>query len=157
MFRAIYMLMRIHERDIQSGTKAPIDICINSFGGNVRDGLSLISLIESMKDEGYTINTVNMGYAMSMGFLISIVGTSKKAYRHSVYMNHDMSVFFEGNLESVRQDFEQSKVLREEIKSIIKKYTKISEEELEETYKTKSDRIYTLEEALALGICEEVI
>lgn len=41
--------------------KEPIELYINSNGGLVTECMSLISLIEQMKEDGYTIITINAG------------------------------------------------------------------------------------------------
>lgn len=157
MFRCIYTLMRIRELDKAIGAKAPIEICINSRGGSVNDGLSLISIIESMKDDGYDITTTNMGYAYSMGFLISIVGTHRYAYRYAEYIWHDISSIVGGKLDSIKDDFEDMNRKRDVANSIIKKYTKLTDKDLEDIYAHKLDKTYSIEDAKSLNICDEVI
>ena len=157
IFRCIYTLMRIREADKSVGTKAPIEICINSRGGAVHDGLSLISLIESMKDEGYEITTTNMGYAYSMGFLISIVGTHRHAYRYADYLWHDVSSISVGKMESMLEDIESLKKLRDIVNGIVKKYTNLTEDDLKDIYDRKLDKTYSAKEAQELNICDEVV
>lgn len=157
MFRAQFELMRIRENDIKLGTKKPIEIYINSYGGSVYDGLSLISLIESMKDEGYEITTINMGYAISMGFIISLVGTYRKAYRYANYMFHDISTYSHGKLETIKQDVVQTENLRNMTTSIILKYTSLTEDYINHVFETKTDKYFNADEALELNICDEVI
>lgn len=157
IFRCIYTLMRIREADKSVGTKAPIEICINSNGGSVPDGLSLISLIESMKDEGYEITTTNMGYAYSMGFLISIVGTHRHAYRYADYLWHDISSISAGKTESMLEDIESLKKLRGVVNGIVKKYTKLTDEDLNDIYTHRLNKTYSVDEAKELKICDEVV
>lgn len=157
MFRCIYTLMRIREADKKLGTKAPIEILINSCGGTVYDGLSLISLIENMKDDGYTIITTNMGYAFSMGFLISIVGSVRKSFRYATYLHHDMSSMNYGKLASMEEEINDMRVLRKRVDDIVLKYTKLTQADLDEINNKKLDKRFTAEEALALKICDEVL
>lgn len=157
MFRCIYTLMRIREADKKLDTKAPIEILINSCGGTVYDGLSLISLIENMKDDGYTIITTNMGYAFSMGFLISIVGSVRKSFRYATYLHHDMSSMNYGKLASMEEEVNDMRVLRKRVDEIVLKYTKLTQADLDEINNKKLDKRFTAEEALALKICDEVL
>lgn len=157
MFRCIYTLMRIREADKKLGIKAPIEILINSCGGTVYDGLSLISLIENMKDDGYTIITTNMGYAFSMGFLISIVGSVRKSFRYATYLHHDMSSMNYGKLASMEEEVNDMRVLRKRVDEIVLKYTKLTQADLDEINNKKLDKRFTAEEALALKICDEVL
>lgn len=157
MFRCIYTLMRIREADKKLGTKEPIEILINSCGGTVYDGLSLISLIENMKDDGYTIITTNMGYAFSMGFLISIVGSVRKSFRYATYLHHDMSSMNYGKLAFMEEEINDMRILRKRIDDIVLKYTKLTQADLDEINNKKLDKRFTAEEALALKICDEVL
>lgn len=157
MFRCIYTLMRIREADKKLGTKEPIEILINSCGGTVYDGLSLISLIENMKDDGYAIITTNMGYAFSMGFLISIVGSVRKSFRYATYLHHDMSSMNYGKLASMEEEINDMRILRKRVDDIVLKYTKLTQADLDEINNKKLDKRFTAEEALALKICDEVL
>lgn len=157
MFRCIYTLMRIREADKKLGTKEPIEILINSCGGTVYDGLSLISLIENMKDDGYTIITTNMGYAFSMGFLISIVGSVRRSFRYATYLHHDMSSMNYGKLASMEEEINDMRILRKRVDDIVLKYTKLTQADLDEINNKKLDKRFTAEEALALKICDEVL
>lgn len=157
MFRCIYTLMRIREADKKLGTKEPIEILINSCGGTVYDGLSLISLIENMKDDGYTIITTNMGYAFSMGFLISIVGSVRKSFRYATYLHHDMSSMNYGKLAFMEEEINDMRILRKRVDDIVLKYTKLTQADLDEINNKKLDKRFTAEEALALKICDEVL
>jgi len=157
IFRCIYTLMRIREFDNKTGIKKPITLYINSCGGTVYDGMSLISLIESMQDEGYQIDTVNMGYAMSMGFIISLVGTHKYCFRHSTYMYHDISSLVIGKLAQMQEDIKQTERLRDEITEFVLSKTKLTKEQLYDIHEHKRDVYYTSKQAVELGICEEII
>ena len=157
MFRCIYTLIRIREADKKLGTKEPIEILINSCGGTVYDGLSLISLIENMKDDGYTIITTNMGYAFSMGFLISIVGSVRKSFRYATYLHHDMSSMNYAKLAFMEEEINDMRILRKRVDDIVLKYTKLTQADLDEINNKKLDKRFTAEEALALKICDEVL
>lgn len=158
VLRTIYTLMRLRESDTRLGTKEPINIYINSSGGAVYDGLTLISLIESMKDEGYEINTINMGYAMSMAFLISIIGTHRYAFRYATYMVHDIAASLGFNkLQAQKNQMQESERLRNVSSGIITKNSSIVKGDLIDVYEHQVDRYIDTEEALRLNICDKII
>lgn len=68
--------------------RQPILLYINSCGGSVIDCMSLISTILVSKTPVYTIN---LGYSYSAGFLISLSGSKRYAYKDSSYLLHDGS------------------------------------------------------------------
>lgn len=73
---AVYHILRYNrlDKDIPVNERKPIIIYINSPGGNVTDGYSLIDVMLTSKTPVYT---VNLGIAYSMGFLIYIAGGTK--------------------------------------------------------------------------------
>ena len=154
---AIYYLHRLRSIDLKRGEKRPIEILINSCGGNVQDGLTLISLIESMKDEGWEITTTNMGYAYSMGFILSICGTHRYAYRYSSYLFHDASFAVAGMFEDITDEVNKVNRLRGIIKEIICKYTKLTAEDIEAVCTKRADKTFSAEKAVELGIADKIV
>lgn len=157
VLEAMYYLYRFKSLDKKKGKKRPIKILIDTPGGSVYDGLMLISLIESMRDEGWTIDTVNIGTAYSMGFIISLVGTHRYAYKYSSYLLHDISFEIGGSARSVKEKMEETDRISRVVCDIIKKYTDISEEEIEDIFAHKKDKIYSCDKALELKICDKII
>lgn len=157
ILEAIYYLYRFRSIDIKLGQKRPIDILINSCGGNVMDGFSLISLIESMKEEGWIINTTNIGYAFSMGFYISICGSNRYSYRYATYLCHDISFGFEGNFGEIMEKVKESERLRKILEEITIKYTKLTKEDLNKIFEYRLDKTYSANDAVKLGIADAII
>lgn len=157
VLEAMYYLYRFRTIDTKKKVKKPITILIDTPGGSVYDGLMLISLIESMRDEGWEINTVNIGTAYSMGFIISLVGTNRYAYRYSTYLLHDISLEIGGNARSIKEKMEETDRLSTVMCDIIKKYTDISEDEIEDIFAHKKDKIYSCDKAIELKICDKII
>lgn len=158
ILEAIYLLHRLRDLDEKySDTKRPIEIQINSNGGNVDDGLTLISLIESMKEEGYEIITTNIGRAYSMGFLISLCGSKRTAYRYAHYMYHDISYGLFGKHGDIVEYIETCKHFREIIKEIVCKYTTLKKEELDDINIKKQDKYFNVDEMLELKGVDEIV
>lgn len=157
IFECIYYLYKLMDMDKRTGEKSPIDIFINSNGGYVDDGLTLISLIEYMKDNGYDITTINMGRAYSMGFMISICGTHRKSYRYGRYMVHDISSCAYGKAQQMQEDIEDMKISRAVLYDIIQKYTSITLEQLTEWQEKKIDKFLSAQELLELKGVDEIL
>ena len=144
ILEAIYFLNRIKYIDDKfRKTKDDIEIQINTDGGLVEDGFSLISLIENMKEEGYNIITTNIGKAYSMGFLISLCGSIRQSYRYSTYMFHDISYGVYGKHGDINDSVEHANMLRKNIYSIVTKYTTLTEEDLKDINEHRKDKFYT--------------
>jgi ATP-dependent Clp protease protease subunit len=69
-------------------SKKPITIEINSPGGSVADGMSIINAIEHAKSP---IITIISGQVCSMAALISICGDKRLIYSNSYWMQHSTS------------------------------------------------------------------
>lgn len=68
--------------------KAPIDILIDSYGGNVEYGNDLIRGIDALKQAGFTVRCVNVGHAYSMGFMIMMHCSQRYAIPQAKWMFH---------------------------------------------------------------------
>jgi len=157
VFEVIYFLDRLRDIDFKKGTKEDIEIVIDSYGGHIYHGLSLISKQQQMIDEGYRIITTVSGVAMSMGYCVSVVASKRRGYRHSTYLLHQPSSGTWGTLKQMEDDIEETNRLWEKMKNIVKQYTKITEEELETMKREKRDWIFSAEEALKYGIIDEIL
>ena len=157
---AIYYLYTLMDLDREEGVEKnpkPIDILLNTPGGSVWDGLILVSLIEQMKDAGYTINTTAIGTAASMGFIIFITGSNRYSYRHAQFMLHDISTMMGGKVKDLEESMEDLKKCQKQVFDIIRKYTHVPEEKLNEWVDHKRDMFFYPDEAVELGIVDKVL
>ena len=132
---------------------------MNSPGGIVYSGLMLISKIESMKKDGYIIEIITGGMSASMSFLIGICGSKgyRKAGKYSTFLCHQPSGGGIGTNLKIKRLSDELDRLWEISKEIIRKNTTMSDELLSEIYKTDCDYIMNSEQALSLGIIDEII
>lgn len=158
MFKACYLLDRLVELDKQSdGIKRDLEIVIDSYGGSVYSGLSLISKVESLKDAGYKIITTVNSVAMSMGFMFLLCGSERRALRHARIMCHQPSSGTWGTLQEQQEDIEETNMLWIRMKELIIKYTHITDEQLEDIKSRKYDWFMWSEQALELGVIDKII
>lgn len=157
ILECMYYLYTLQEIDRKTKTKAPIDILVNTNGGEVYEGLSLISLIERMKTDGYEINTINIGKAFSMGFMISICGTHKYAYKYSTYMLHDISTGVVDKAQNIMEYMEEINRLRDIFMDIVTSYTNVNEKDFKFIINNKLDKYYSSKESVQFGICDKII
>lgn len=155
-YRFVDCVNRFISLDERTGEKRPIEILINSCGGAVYYGLTIISMIEKLKNMGYDVVTTNMGLCASMAFIISICGTQRKAFKYSVYMYHDISSVTGGKLEYMKEDVEELKKLKSVLDDIVLKYTNIEAGSISYWCNRKMDKYFYPEEALDLKIADIV-
>lgn len=153
----LYTLMDLDREESVEKNPKPIDILLNTPGGSVWDGLILVSLIEQMKDMGYTINTTAIGTAASMGFIIFITGSNRYSYRHAQFMLHDISTMMGGKVKDLEESMEDLRKCQKQVFDIIKKYTCVPDEKLKEWIDHKRDMFFYPDEAAELGIVDKVL
>lgn len=109
------------DRDIPPSERKPIRLYINSPGGDVNEGFSLISIIERSKTPIYTIN---MGQWSSMAFLIGIAGHKRYTLPYSMFLMHDGSQIALGSTNKVQDQIDFTKRFEKEVvKKHILKYS----------------------------------
>ena len=139
------------------GTGKEITILLNTCGGEVYNGFSLVDYIEKLK----TKTTIKiLGMAASMGALISIAGKNNPNVKtvcspFSVFLVHSGSDCMAGNTNAIKDMFHFSEKYEEKISKYILSHTKISEEEYIKM--TRYEWWMTSEEALEKGLVDEIV
>lgn len=162
MFTTMYYMDKIKAQDevraIPMKDRQPITLVVNSYGGSVYEALALIGKIENFQKLGYKIDTLVTGKAMSCGSLISVCGSTRRAYKYSTILIHKLSGFMAGQYDNLVVTHEENIRIQNLLENIYiaKCKGKLSKELLLE--KTKGiDWYITPEDALELGIIDEII
>jgi ATP-dependent Clp protease protease subunit len=161
IFKCVYYMQRLKDmddaKDIPIKKRKSIEIIIDSYGGAIYHGNSLISKIEEFKEFGYEIITTVQSVAMSMGFMILVSGSKRRAQRYASILFHQPSSGSRGTLQLMQDDLKETERLWELMKVITKKNTKLTEEYLEEVKDRNRDIIFNPQEALDAGIIDEIL
>lgn len=153
----LYYLSKIKSIDEQLGTKDDIEIYVDTNGGEVFAAFSVVDMIEQMKKDGYNIITINMSKAFSAGFLIVLSGSIRKAFSRSRYMLHDVSNATWGKTQQMREDIEETEIIRGMCFDLIQKYCNISEEQIKYWIDRKVDKFFSAKEMLELKGVDEIL
>lgn len=135
--------------------KKPIDVFINSSGGEIIAGMLMYDCIQSTKTP---IRMFCMGAAYSMGALLFASGThGRYMFEHSELMLHEplLGSKVAGNASSLRSISESLNDAKRKMNSILVKHTGRSEQEIEEA--TSFDHFFTPEESIDFGLADEII
>ena len=112
VFETMYFMDRIKSIDEIEGLpicdRKPIEILIDSCGGSVYDGLTLISKIKTFQKMGYIIITTATGIAMSMGSAISLTGSIRQSYMYTRFMFHQPSSVAWGTLRDMKRSTKET-------------------------------------------------
>ena len=140
---------------LMEDNQSPIDIFINSPGGEVNSGLAIYDLIQSCKAP---VNMYCIGMAASMGALIFAGG--KKGHRfimpHSQVMIHEPLIpnGVGGSASSIKSTADSILQTRELLNGILAKHTGKTIEEINKA--TDHDNFMTADEAIEFGLCDKV-
>lgn len=132
----------------------PIKMYIDSYGGAVYQCLGLLGVMEKSETPIHTIVT---GAAMSCGFMILISGHKRFGYVHSTPLYHQVSTGFMGKIQDLEEKIVETRRLQKKIESITLDRTKITKKKLEKVLRNKVDWFMTAEEALSLGVIDEIL
>lgn len=133
----------------------PVNIYINSPGGEVNAGLMIYDAIRGSKLE---INMICTGLAASMAAVLLAGGQRGSRYilRHSKVMIHEPlpANGVGGSATSIRKISESIIETRELVNGILAKHTGKTLEEINEA--TSFDNYMSAEEAIAFGLCDRI-
>lgn len=132
--------------------KKPIYLEINSPGGSVSDGMSIINTIEHIKSPVYTIIS---GQACSMAALISICGDKRMIYTNSYWMQHSTSDIVGDYIQYIKDRTKFLCEFENRTEKMLKNRTKLSNLDIT---KIRSGELWlNADQALAKGVVDEVI
>ena len=131
-----------------------ITMHVDSPGGSVKSGLSMVDVMEYIKSD---IKTVNTGMAASMGSVLLGAGTKGKrsSLRHSTTMLHQSSGGFTGNIQDAEIDWQEWQKVNKELFNLLGEYCgKTADEVMKDATR---DFWLNAKEAKAYGIIDEII
>ena len=132
-----------------------INMYISSGGGGIYAGNGVIDV---MKHISTPVNTICTGIAMSMGNQILAAGTgTRKAMANSRIMIHSLAGGTQGKFQDMEIDYKESKYLQEKLMAQMAEYTKGKTSYEEICILTDRDKFLSPEEALQIGLIDEII
>lgn len=139
---------------LDSVNKDDITMHIDSPGGSVKSGLSMVDVMEYIKCD---IITVNTGMAASMGSVLLGAGTKgkRKSLRHSRVMLHQSSGGFRGNIQDAEIDWKEWQLVNEELFILLGKYCDKTPEQVKED--ASRDFWLSADEAVKYGIIDSIV
>lgn len=136
-------------------TEDPIDVLINSPGGEINAGLLMYDVIQSSLAP---IRIFCIGKAYSMGAVLLASGRhGRYILPHSEVMLHEPAIgdCVSGNVSSIRSLSESMAEIKKRINYILAKHTGQSEEVIEK--QTGYDHFFGPEESVAFGLADKIV
>ena len=131
-----------------------ITLHVDTPGGSVKSGLSIVDVMNYVKSDIITINT---GMAASMGSILLGAGTKGKRYSlpNSRVMLHQVSTGASGNIQDIRRSIAEGEKYNTKLFKLLGEYTdKTPETVLEDANR---DLWLDSDEAKAYGIIDDII
>jgi ATP-dependent Clp protease protease subunit len=131
-----------------------ITLHVDSPGGSVKSGLSIVDVMDYVSSDIVTINT---GMAASMGSILLGAGTKGKRYslRFSRVMLHQVSSGAEGNIQDMRISLQEAEKYNELLFGLLGQYT---DKDPKQVMKDATrDKWLNSDEAKAYGIIDNII
>jgi len=134
--------------------KTDITMHIDSPGGSVKSGLSMVDVMNYI---GCDIRTVNTGMAASMGSILLGAGTKGKrsSLRFSRTMLHQSSGGFGGNIQDAEISMKEWQKLNDILFSLLGEYCGRDAEQVKQD--ASRDLWLDSEQALEYGIIDEIV
>ena len=139
---------------LSNTSDADITMHIDSPGGSVKSGLSMVDVMDYIPCD---IRTVNTGMAASMGSVLLGAGTKGKraSLKHSQTMLHQSSGGFRGNIQDAEIDWKEWQKVNEELFVLLGQYCDKKPEQVKKD--ASRDFWLSSKEALKYGIIDEII
>jgi ATP-dependent Clp protease protease subunit len=127
---------------------------IDSPGGSVKSGLSIVDVMDYVSSDIVTINT---GMAASMGSILLGAGTKGKRYalRFSRVMLHQVSTGAAGNIQDIRISLKEGEKYNDLLFGLLGEYTNKDPKQVMQD--AQRDLWLSSEEAVSYGIVDSVI
>lgn len=137
----------------------PIEFYLSTPGGSLYDMFAIYDMITHIKEQGCEVKTVGIGQVMSAGILLLASGTkgSRKVGRHCRLMLHDVRGEAHGLTRVLQESVDEIQRSKEDLVSALKVSTKMKEKEIRKMLAKGTDYFFGAEEAVKLGIADEII
>jgi ATP-dependent Clp protease protease subunit len=133
--------------------KAPVNLMINSPGGDIYEMFGIIDYIETLDIK---VNTICRGRAFSAAAIILTCGTGTRMMsKRSTVMFHQSSSFLGGKMSDITAYLDNVKSLEKIIYGMLAEKTKKDAEWWKN--KMRSDMFLTAEELLDIGVIDQII
>jgi len=135
----------------------PFEFLISTFGGIAMDMFAIYDTLRLIRDD-CEIHTIGMGKVMSAGVLLLAAGTKGKRRigKNCRVMLHSVTGGHHGTYHNLENEFEEVKWIQEQHISALIAETNMTKKYLKRLLARKINVYFTAEEAVKLGIADEI-
>ena len=136
----------------------PFELYISTYGGSASDMFAIYDIMRQIREE-CDISTIGVGKVYSAGTLLLAAGTKgkRKIGKNCRVMIHDIVSGTSGSLHDLKNELKEINMIQKQYISMMARETNMSEREIRNLIKKKINVYLTAEQAVEMGIADEVI
>jgi len=145
------------EEDLEDAWK-PIKMIISTQGGSAHEMFSVYDTMSVVRRD-CDIETMGLGKVMSAGVLLLASGTKgkRKIGANCRVMIHPVAGGAMGDLQDIENDIQEIKWLQKQYIKCLAKETNLTEKKIRAIMKKKVNYYFSAEEAIKMGIADEIL
>ena len=139
-------------------TYEPLDFIVSTWGGSAVDMFSIYDIMRMVRSD-CDINTLGLGKVMSAGVLLLAAGTKgqRKIGKNCRVMLHGVQSGQHGNISDLENEMAEAKWTQERLVSCLTEETKMTKRYIKKLLAKRMNIYFTAEEAVELGIADEIV
>ena len=145
--------------EILQAIKPSIDFYISTNGGSSDEMFGIYDVMRHIKESSLTeLSTYGLGKVMPAGVLLLAAGTKgkRKVGKHCRIMMHSVIGGVTGSMQSLNTEYSEIKHIQDMYISALALETNMTEQGIRKMFKKNTNIYLTAEEAVKLGIADEV-
>jgi ATP-dependent Clp protease protease subunit len=146
-------VIRLIQDLTKENPKKPIELVINSIGGDIYDGLALY---DNLRHSNCKIITIGQGIIASMAVIVFLAGDIRLMTKNARLMYHQASLDFTGKLSDAEVDIRETRALEEITLKIVAERTGQSIKKLTKDFKSV-DKYISAEKCIQEGYAHKII
>ena len=145
------------EEDLEDAWK-PIKLLISTQGGSAHEMFSIYDTMTLVRKD-CDIETIGMGKVMSAGVMLLAAGTKgkRKIGANCRVMIHPVAGGAMGDLQDIENDIQEIKWLQKQYIRCLSNETNLTEKKIRAIMKKKVNYYFSAEEAIKMGIADEIL
>lgn len=139
-------------------TYEPLDFIVSTWGGSAADMFSIYDIMRTVRED-CEISTLGLGKVMSAGVLLLAAGTKGKRRigKNCRVMLHGVSAGQHGNISDLENEMAEAKWTQERLVICLSEETKMTKKHIKKLLAKRMNVYLTADEAVELGIADEIV
>ena len=152
------LLAYIHEIKVTEAELLPVEMVISTGGGHVSDMFAIYDLMRILR-EGCPINTLAIGKVMSAGVLLLAAGTkgARRIGKHCRIMLHHVTTGEQGSIADIGSTYKEAYVMEKMMFDALVSESALTSAQLKRMVKSNTDKFFSAEEAVKMGIADIIV